>query len=61
MKADFATVKRQFETARKALDRARGSGVIPLQKVYDEAKANYLGHPEHPNNKGKPVEPVKRF
>lgn len=63
MKGDFETAKRQYRTARRALANAKGDGVGPLQKTYDQAKVRYLEHPEHPLNRtdGKKVEPEKRF
>ena len=63
MKSDFETARRQYRTARKALENAKGDGVAPLQTAYDQAKKLYFNHPDHPRNKvaGKRVEPGKRF
>lgn len=61
MKGDFDAVKRQYLTARKALENARGTQAITqLQKAYDAAKVNFENHPGHPRNANKP-EPEKRL
>ena len=55
MKPDWETVSRQYNAARKALESFQGDAeqIKPLQKVYDLAKAQYLGHEKHPDNRRK--------
>ena len=62
MKPDWETVSRQYNAARKALESFKGDAeqIKPLQKVYDEAKAQFLAHEKHPDNRLKKREEAKK-
>ena len=60
MAVSYDNLKRQYFTAKRALENAQGDGIEQIQKCYDEAKRQFEAHPQHPDNKvKKPRE--KRF